>query len=159
MKNKIETTPQIQSRNMWFDTFFKNAGFAFDTFIWKPWKWFKQWWWRSNKPTLPAPAQPTTTLSQLIEKYCKKRQKAFEKYRNGYNDEIKNQNIEPELYDASWNSDTEQENELEKKWKTRILLENTPMGNITMHYDSTNFYLVEKFNESESSAVLLQMYK
>lgn len=49
-----------------------------------------------------------------------------------------NENIDPIFYDKTEFSKCimEAENELEKIWKTRILFENTPRGNIIMFYDS-----------------------
>jgi hypothetical protein len=34
---------------------------------------------------------------------------------------------------------TESDNELEKKWRSRILIENTPRGNVIMYYDAYKF--------------------
>jgi len=49
-----------------------------------------------------------------------------------------NVNIEKEFYDKKEFAEVTQypENNLEKKWKTRILLESTPRGNILMFYDA-----------------------
>lgn len=53
------------------------------------------------------------------------------------NDE-KNINIDPIFYDKKEHAKCvmESENHLEKIWKTRILFENTPRGNIIMYYDA-----------------------
>lgn len=48
-----------------------------------------------------------------------------------------NSNIEDEIKDKEQLSELlkNQNNELEKKWRTRILIENTPRGNVIMFYD------------------------
>jgi len=55
-----------------------------------------------------------------------------------FNIENMNKNIEKIFYDKKELLEilVDQNNELEKIWKTRILLENTPRGNIIMHYDA-----------------------
>jgi hypothetical protein len=55
-----------------------------------------------------------------------------------YTIEDMNKNVERVFYDKKELLETlvDQNNELEKIWKTRILLENTPRGNIIMHYDA-----------------------
>jgi len=52
------------------------------------------------------------------------------------NQQASNDNIDPELYRLEWyKTEMKRENEIEKKWKSRILMEYTPMGNIVMWYD------------------------
>jgi hypothetical protein len=48
-----------------------------------------------------------------------------------------NANIEPEIKDPAQMVKifTDPNNELEKKWRTRVLIENTPRGNVIMFYD------------------------
>jgi hypothetical protein len=48
-----------------------------------------------------------------------------------------NANIEPEIKDAPKLAEilTNPDNYLEKKWRSRILIENTPRGNVVMFYD------------------------
>jgi len=49
----------------------------------------------------------------------------------------KNQNIEPVFYNRKELSELmKNENEVEKKWKSRILIQYTPRGNILMFYDA-----------------------
>lgn len=49
----------------------------------------------------------------------------------------KNQNIEPVFYNRKELSELmKNENEVEKKWKSRILIQYTPRGNIIMFYDA-----------------------
>jgi hypothetical protein len=48
-----------------------------------------------------------------------------------------NANIEPEIKDPTQMAKilTDPNNELEKNWRTRVLIENTPRGNVIMFYD------------------------
>lgn len=48
-----------------------------------------------------------------------------------------NTNMDPRMYDRKSCVEvmSDKENEMEKKWKARILFENTPRGNIIMYYD------------------------
>jgi hypothetical protein len=71
----------------------------------------------------------------LSKKYLEKQKNSFiellktqEKY---------NENIDSIFYDKEKYKETFQEenNIIEKKWKTRILFENTPRGNIVIHYN------------------------
>lgn len=49
----------------------------------------------------------------------------------------KNQNIEPVFYNRKELSELmKEENDVEKKWKCRILIQYTPRGNIIMYYDA-----------------------
>ena len=54
------------------------------------------------------------------------------------NTELANSNIDKCFYDIKLHSQTVEDvnNELEKTWKRRIMMENTPRGNIIMYYDA-----------------------
>lgn len=73
-------------------------------------------------------ASPT---EKFIEKNKKKFMNSFQCLRN------LNSNIEPVFYNRKDLQKilVDTNNELEKIWRTRILIENTPRGNIIMHYD------------------------
>jgi hypothetical protein len=73
------------------------------------------------------------TKTQQIENYCKKELEDFRRKQAAPN---KNENIESELYDSKWYIENMlYPNDIEKKWKTRILIEPTLFGNVIMHYD------------------------
>ena len=80
---------------------------------------------------------PKSILS-MGEIYIKQRQEEFLNYIN--NNEIMhiNKNINKEFYnkEAYKEAIKEENNELEKDWKRKILVENTPRGNVYMFYDS-----------------------
>jgi len=74
----------------------------------------------------------TKTPSEVyIEKYKKK-------FHRSYNDNKYNQNIQSEFYNKEEYSKLieQKDNSLEKSWKRRILMENTPQGNVIMFYDA-----------------------
>ena len=83
--------------------------------------------------------KPVTTPLTEIEKFIAKHSKNF---LNSYVDENSvesmNTNIDPLFYSRKEFKKllNNGENFLEKQWKTRILLENTPRGNIIMYYDT-----------------------
>ena len=64
--------------------------------------------------------------------------KINKKFINNFKDNNINSNIEKDFYIKEEYSKLMQDpdNELEKKWKLKILIENTPRGNIIMYYDS-----------------------
>jgi hypothetical protein len=65
-----------------------------------------------------------------------------EKHKNSFIDLLKtqtkyNENVDDVFYNKEKYKETFQEenNEIEKKWKTRIIFENTPRGNVILHYN------------------------
>jgi hypothetical protein len=74
---------------------------------------------------------PPPTLSE-IDIYEEKTKPKFIK-----NNDTKSESIDPIFYDRPSYKKLMEEpnNHLEKEWKTRILYENTPRGNIIMYYD------------------------
>jgi hypothetical protein len=71
------------------------------------------------------------------DKYIESRKKAFfaSFEKTGMN---WNENIEPVFKDANELAEImkDPQNELEKKWRSRVLIENTPRGNVIMFYDA-----------------------
>lgn len=87
-----------------------------------------------NPPKIHQPK----LLSELCTDYIEKeKQKFLETYSNHSNDDA-NTSIHPIFYktDDYKNATSLENNELEQYWKRRILFENTPRGNIIMHYDA-----------------------
>ena len=82
---------------------------------------------KKNKSSLPQIKQETQ-----FEKSCKR---YTEFYRRSTDDE--NSNIDKVLYDFDKRKELfkESTNEPEKQWKSRVLQENTPRGNVIMHYN------------------------
>ena len=84
----------------------------------------------NNKP----PTKPLVLpyVETQYDKSCKK-------YLNFYNTESKdeNSNIDPVLYDFDKRKEifASVDNEYEKQWKSRILIENTPRGNVMMYFN------------------------
>lgn len=77
--------------------------------------------------------ETVTTLSdKYIEKYKNNFLETYNKLQINFNE-----NIAPCFYDKDELSKvlTDENNELEKEWRTRILFENTSRGNIIMHYN------------------------
>jgi hypothetical protein len=99
-------------------------------------KWFSQWF-EQKKTVKPVEKKDTTSLIYLettYEEKCKdKFLKTYEK--EGTNFSV---NIDPEFYDKKLLSSIleDVDNHLEKKWKTRMLIEHTPRGNVIMYYDA-----------------------
>lgn len=62
----------------------------------------------------------------------------LELFLKSFNDERANENIEKEFYDMETYREImkNENNELETKWKKRILYETTPRGNVVMMYDA-----------------------
>jgi hypothetical protein len=74
------------------------------------------------------------------KEFIEKRTKQFQEVLNIINNDNKkneyNQNINMLFYGKkAYDEYMKQDNELEKEWKTRILFEYTPRGNISMYYD------------------------
>ena len=80
---------------------------------------------------------PKSILS-MGEIYIKQRQEDFLNYINNNDDVHINKNINKEFYnkDAYKEAVKDEDNELEKEWRRKILVENTPRGNVYMFYDS-----------------------
>ena len=84
-----------------------------------------------QKKTQPQPIQPPPEKQETqYEKSCKK-------YAEFYNADEENSNIDAELYDFDKRKElfADPNNLPEKMWKSRILLENTPRGNVLMYYN------------------------
>lgn len=86
---------------------------------------------------LPLPEKPhQPTILDATEQYIVSKKKGFSKsYEQKEN--LYNTNMDPILYDKKELAKIflEKDNEIEKIWKTRILFETTPRGNIVMLYD------------------------
>jgi hypothetical protein len=84
-----------------------------------------------NAPPLKKPIEIPYVETQY-DKTCKK-------YANFYNTETpdENSNIDPVLYDFEKRKEifVSPDNEMEKQWKSRILIENTPRGNVMMYFN------------------------
>jgi hypothetical protein len=84
----------------------------------------------NNKP----PVKPVD-IPYVETKY----EKACKKYSNFYNTVTpdENSNIDPLLYNFDKRKEifVSPDNELEKQWKSRILIENTPRGNVMMYFN------------------------
>lgn len=80
-----------------------------------------------------APKKKEKTITELIDEYYEKNKKRFIEFKNH---PTANENIEECLYDKQWHINMSfEENNIEKRWKTRLLNAWTPMGNIIMFYD------------------------
>jgi hypothetical protein len=84
----------------------------------------------NNKPQ----AKPIDTphVETQYEKTCKKYAEFY-----GKESADENSNIDPVLYDFLKRKETfvSPDNELEKQWKSRILIENTPRGNVMIYFN------------------------
>jgi hypothetical protein len=98
----------------------------------------------SSKPEVmtdassPIPVQAITTTS-LTEQYIQRQAtRLLNTYNINDNRLTYNENIDAIFYSKpEWTELLKDENNyLEKKWRTKILIENTPRGNIIMHYDA-----------------------
>lgn len=77
----------------------------------------------------------TNSLIDLSKKYFEKQKYSFIdllKTKQPYNENIDSIFYNKEKYKKIFQ---EENNEIEQKWKTRILFENTPRGNIILHYN------------------------
>ena len=85
-----------------------------------------------QKKTQPQPPPPEKQETQY-EKSCKK----YVEFYNKTNADEENSNIDAELYDFDKRKElfAESNNVHEKMWRSRILLENTPRGNVLMYYN------------------------
>jgi hypothetical protein len=86
---------------------------------------------------IPRPLPPVTITSQS-DKYIESRKSTFLNSYKTYDNKTINENIEQCFYDAKLHAKIVEnaDNELEKTWKRRMMLENTPRGNIIMYYDA-----------------------
>jgi hypothetical protein len=80
--------------------------------------------------------------------------KACKKYSNFYNTVTsdENSNIDPVLYNFDKRKEifVSPDNEFEKQWKSRILIENTPRGNVMMYF---NPYLLSYYYYSDEQII------
>jgi hypothetical protein len=91
-----------------------------------------------SAPT-PIPAKPVETVSSLSDKYIATQTARFLKTFSTENTMVDyNSGVDAVFYSQKELSETlkDENNELEKKWRTKILFENTPRGNIIMFYDA-----------------------
>ena len=81
---------------------------------------------------------PPSTISSLSDEYINKKTVAFLKSYEQNDSSIMNENIEKCFYDQKLHAIAveKEDNELEKTWRRRIMIENTPRGNVVMHYDA-----------------------
>jgi len=82
---------------------------------------------------------PKKTILYLSDEYVEKWTKKFlDTYQPNHTDNMYNSNVDTCFYDkCEYKEAVEVENnDLEKKWRTRILMENTPRGNVIMYYDA-----------------------
>ena len=84
----------------------------------------------NNKP--PAKPIETPHVETQYEKSCKKYSEFY-----GKESADENSNIDPVLYDFDKRKEifVSPDNELEKQWKSRILIENTPRGNVMIYFN------------------------
>jgi hypothetical protein len=84
-----------------------------------------------NAPPLQKPA----TIPYVETQYDKSCKKYAELYKSESKDE--NSNIDPVLYDFLKRKEVfvSGDNEYEKQWKSRILIENTPRGNVLIYFN------------------------
>jgi hypothetical protein len=96
--------------------------------------------WLAQPPPKPTIVVPNKTDAEL---FLEKERPSFLKiYKNSSSEKENktawNENIEPVFYDLDEHKKVVEnpDNELEKRWKSRILIVNTPRGNIFMYYDA-----------------------
>jgi hypothetical protein len=98
----------------------------------------------------------TTIIANPVDRFIQDRHKKFQKFCESSKEKI-NQNISDELYDAeeyqkliNRNSQTE----IEQQWKSRILFDSTPLGNVIMYYDIYKHAFVYSCDTNISYAVV-----
>ena len=81
---------------------------------------------------------PPVTITSLSDDYIKLQTSKFLASYENLNTNTFSMNIEKCFYDPKLHALAieDVDNELEKTWKRRIMFENTPRGNIIMHYDA-----------------------
>lgn len=84
-----------------------------------------------------SPTQHLLLMSD-VEIYENKHKTEFIKYYDNELNTTKNENISPLFYDNLKLKESMkiENNDIEKQWKTRVLIEYTPRGNIIMFYDA-----------------------
>uniref|UniRef100_A0A6C0IKX1 Uncharacterized protein n=1 Tax=viral metagenome TaxID=1070528 RepID=A0A6C0IKX1_9ZZZZ len=84
---------------------------------------------------------PPEKLKTEIELYAEKHVTRFSTFSEKYNEKERNQNIAVDFYNKKILIDNlrDANNATESTWKTRLLFENTPRGNIVMYYDPYKF--------------------
>ena len=95
---------------------------------------FKRFTSLSNETVVKKPE----TIREISNKYIeKKKTKFLEYFNNDTQSFMKSLNVHTVFYSKSQYKEMliDANNPLEKQWKTRILFENTPRGNIIMYYD------------------------
>ena len=101
----------------------------------------------SKNAEIQPPPPPPSTISSLSEKYILRNHDRFRKTydlpvsentNSNLTSSDLNTNIDLIFYDKHDLSDLmkDADNYLEKKWRTKILMENTPRGNVVMFYDA-----------------------
>lgn len=90
------------------------------------------------KPFFEEVKTPPKSILTMGEIYIKQRQEEFLNYINNNDIMHINKNINKEFYNKEAYKDAvkDEDNELEKEWRRKILVENTPRGNVYMFYDS-----------------------
>ena len=102
------------------------------------WKFILYYYFCALQAWNPPKIQQPKLVSELCSDYIEKeKQKFLATYETLSNDDA-NTSIHPIFYhpDDYKNATSLENNELEQYWKRRILFENTPRGNIIMHYDA-----------------------
>ena len=75
----------------------------------------------------------TSSYHSTNTDFVEARKKQFHKF---FSQPNANDNIEPDMYDhEQYNKMILHSPHIEKKWKSRILIDSTPIGNVIMHYD------------------------
>jgi len=101
------------------------------------WNFFSRLFSRRRDVKSVSPPIDKTSLAYLENVYIETRKQQFLKTYEKEDPEFFSQNIEKIFYDKralhEYLKDTN--NSLEKVWKTRILIEHTPRGNVFMYYD------------------------
>lgn len=101
------------------------------------WKFFSRFFGKTTPASAVAVAVDKTSLAYLEKEYIEMRKRNFLKTYENEDTAFFSQNIESAFYDKSKLCELlrDEHNLLEKGWKTRILIEHTPRGNVFMHYD------------------------
>jgi len=99
------------------------------------------------------PIKPKTD-AQLQKEYCNQKRATFKRFLNNPN---RNDSIDPLFYNkTSYELYMQDQNtHIEKKWKSRILLETTPRGNVLMYYDAYKMGFAYFFDQTSMSHEIL----
>jgi hypothetical protein len=94
-------------------------------------KWFSRIFNLENKKNRPK----VITTDMIIKEY---EEKEYKRFLDIFEKEDANKNMNEEFYNLELYKETvmDTNNKLENEWKSRILFENTPRGNIVMYYDA-----------------------